>query len=90
MSQAGTPISIQISLELCAFDELELALDVFLKSVGVANVVQNGEEDNQQLFIEVELPSFIDRLQIDGLFALHNSSFSADGASPVNFVVAGM
>ena len=86
LAQACAAIAIKVGLELSAFDKLELTIDLFRKAVCVSNIIQNGEKDDQKLFIEIDLPFLINGLQIDRLFVLHNGRFTADGARPVDLV----
>ena len=54
------------------------------------HIVEYGEENDQQLFIEVYLPPLVHWIQIDRLLFLQHSLTMCDGTGPVDLVVARM
>ena len=90
LQQAGLTVALQVGLEAFARDEVELAVDVLVEAVLVADVVQDREEDDQQFLVEVDLSFLVHGIQIDRAIVLYNGRLAADGACPVDFVEARM
>ncbi len=90
LPQPGLAESVQVRFKPCAGNQLKLTAKFFGKAVGIAYIVQDREEDNQQLFIEIDLPFLVHRVQIDGLPVLHQGRLRGDGACPVDFVQSAM
>ena len=88
--QSGLTITFQIGLELLSLDKVKLATYLFGESVGVADIIQYGEEDDQQFLIEVYCSFLVYKVQIDGTVLLYNGGCRADGMRPVYLVEAGM
>ena len=70
--QSSFSESVEIGFKAFARDELILAADFFREAVGVSHVVQDGEEDDEQFFVKIEVSFFIHGLEIDGLSLLHD------------------
>ena len=90
MQQPCLAITIQIGLELLTLDKFKLATYLFGESVSVADIVQNGEEDDKQFLVEVYLPLLVYGVQIDGAVPLYDGGRGADGTRPVYLIETGM
>ncbi len=88
LQQAGLAIALQVGLEALPRDEVELAVDILVEPVLVADVVQDREEDDQQFLVEVDLSFLVYGIQIDRAIVLYYRRLAADGACPVDFVEA--
>ena len=88
LAKTGTSIAFEIGFKLCSLNQGELAFDVLRKTVCIANVIQDWEENYQKFLVEVNLPFLVDWVQIDGLLVLHDGCLMADGARPVYLVEA--
>ena len=86
MLQAHLAVAAKIFHKLLSLDEGKVAVDVLLKTIFVADEVQDGEEDDEQFLVEVDLPFLVDRVQIDGSAFLHDGRSRGNGAGPVYFV----
>ena len=52
----------------------------------LVDIVQDGEEDDQQFFVKVYLALFVDRVHIDGTVVLHHSVCPCNSPSPVYLI----
>lgn len=50
------------------------------------DVIEGRVKDDEQLFIEVDLPFLVDRIKINRFFVLDNCRLSGNGAIPVYLV----
>ena len=63
-----------------------MAAYLFGESIGISNVIQNGEEDDEQLLVKVYLAFFVYRVQINGLPVLDDGIGRSDSTHPIYFV----
>ena len=61
--QAYFAISVSVFLKLFALYQVKIAVNFFRKSVCIANIIENREEDDKQFFIEVNLAFLVDRFK---------------------------
>ena len=73
-------------MELASCDELVIAVYLDGESIMLVDVVQYGKENDQQLFVEVDLPLLVDRVHIDDVVVLHNGISPSYRPCPVDFV----
>ena len=90
MQQPCLAITFQIGLELFSLDKVKLAAYLFGKAISVTDIIQYGEEYDQQFLVEVYFSFFVYRVQIDGAVSLYDGGCRADGARPVYLVETGM
>ena len=89
LSQSSFAEAVQIGFESFPSYQLELTAQFHGESIGICYVIQNGEVNNG-LFIKVDLPFFIDWIQINGTALLHNGCLGGHRARPVYFVQTAM
>ena len=78
--------TVQIALELSSRNQLIVAVYLHWEAVVFIDIVQDGEEDDQQFFVKVYLALFVDRVHIDGTVVLHHSVCPCNSPSPVYLV----
>ena len=82
--------AIDICLKTFASDELILATYLLGETIGVTNIVKDGEVYDEQFLVKVDAALFVDWIEIDGLSILHNGIGGCYCACPVDLVQSAM
>ena len=88
--QAHLAHAIQVHFELLTSNQIKVAVDVDRETVVLMDIVQNGEEDDKQLFIEVDLSFLVDWTQIHSIAILDDGRCCGYSAVPVYLVESSM
>lgn len=86
MSKPCLPKTVEICFKPFSSNKLVLAAYLFGESIGISNVIQNGEEDDEQFLVKVYLAFFVYRVQINRLPVWDDGIGRPDGAHPVYFI----
>ena len=73
-------------MELSSRNQLIVAVYLYGESIMLIDIIQDGEEDNQQLLVEVYLALLVDRIHIDGTVVLNHSVCPCNSPSPVYLI----
>ena len=88
--QACFAEAVKIGLEAFTCDELILTAYLFREAISITNIVQDGEEDDEQFFVEVDAALLVNGIQVNGLSILHNGIGRCYRACPVDLVQSAM
>ena len=90
LHQPHLPHTVQILFELLALNQIILYVDWRVEPIFMVQVVQYAEEDDKQFFLIIHYPFFVHGVQVYWVVILYNGLCMADGAHPVDLVVAPM
>ena len=88
MSKPCLSKTIEIRFKPFSRNKLVLAAYLFRESIGIPDIIQNGEEDDEQFLIKVYLAFLVYGIQINWLPVLDYGIGRSDGTHPIYFIQA--